>query len=222
MGGRARRRDLDVSPAQRRGLLRRPSDHGRGRPVFSFEVVYDETPASRACRRSCRSAARSSRSSAPDPYTVVINTVKAARGPARCALPGHLAIMPKHVLEACVQERQLRLGLQRQHAAGQARHERRMASRAVRAERKDGARPQSVLLRLRPEQSAAAVPRRARLSRRSRSGRRRSEVPLWRRRRRRRCEAGKLSVVRGEPEAAAISRCTISAPRRAPTSSGST
>ncbi len=48
---------------------------------------------------------------------------------------------------------------------------------------KDRARPQSVLFRVRPEQAAAAVSRRAGLSRRARPGRRRSEVPLRRRRR---------------------------------------
>ncbi len=90
VGGRARRRDVDVPPAQRRRVLRRPSDHGGGCAVFVRGCLRRDA-ASRRCRRCCRVEGKNFTVTAPDPYTVVINTGKPHAALARCA----------HVQAAC-------------------------------------------------------------------------------------------------------------------------
>ena len=73
--------------------------------------------------------------SAPDPYTVVINTLKPNAALLDALCQGGLSIMPKHMLEKPFQERNVRGCLQRQHAARSARHQRRVAPAPVRAGR---------------------------------------------------------------------------------------
>ena len=64
----------------------------------AFEVVYDET-LHPAIQDLLKIDGKNFKVSAPDPYTVVINTRKAARRLLDALVPGGLPIMPKHVLE---------------------------------------------------------------------------------------------------------------------------
>ena len=184
--------------------LRKGAAFSDGHPItaedvlFSFEVVYDET-LHPAMQDMLQIGGQNFQVTAPDPHTVVINTGKPHAGLLDALCPGNLPIIPKHVLGDGLQERDVRGSLQRQHAAGEGRDERRLAVEPARDEREDRARPQSVSLRVRSEQAAAAVPRRARLPRRAGSGCGRSEIPFGWYRRRGRCEAGELPVVRGKP-----------------------
>ena len=84
--------------------LRKGAAFSDGHPItaedvlFTFEVVYDKAlhPIS---QEMLQVHGQNFKVSAPDPYTVVINTGKPHAGLLDALCPGNLAILPKHVLE---------------------------------------------------------------------------------------------------------------------------
>ena len=89
--------------------------------LFSSQVALDET-LHPAVQDQLKLNGKPFQFSAPDPHTVVIRTATPLATMLISA--GALKIMPKHVLEGGVQERQFCVGLQRQHAARADRDER--------------------------------------------------------------------------------------------------
>ena len=84
--------------------LRKGAAFSDGHPItaedvlFSFEVVYDET-LHPVIQEMLQIDGKNFTLTAPDPHTVVINTVKPHAGLLDALCPGNLPIMPKHVLE---------------------------------------------------------------------------------------------------------------------------
>ena len=84
--------------------LRKGAAFSDGHPItaedvlFSFEVVYDAT-LHPARQEMLQSEGQNFTLTAPDPYTVVINTRKPHAGLLDALCPGSLPILPKHVLE---------------------------------------------------------------------------------------------------------------------------
>jgi peptide/nickel transport system substrate-binding protein len=84
--------------------LRKGAAFSDGRPItaadvlFSFEVAYDDT-LHPIIQEMLEIDGQRFTLSAPDPYTVVINTGRPHAGLLDALCPGNLAIMPKHVLE---------------------------------------------------------------------------------------------------------------------------
>jgi peptide/nickel transport system substrate-binding protein len=84
--------------------LRKGAAFSDGHPItaedvlFSFEVVYDET-LHPAMQEMLQSDGKNFTLTAPDPYTVVINTGKPHAGLLDALCPGNLPIIPKHMLQ---------------------------------------------------------------------------------------------------------------------------
>ena len=84
--------------------LRKGAAFSDGHPItaedvlFSFEVVYDKT-LHPAMQDMLQSEGENFTLTAPDPYTVVINTGKSHAGLLDALCQGNLPILPKHVLE---------------------------------------------------------------------------------------------------------------------------
>ena len=84
--------------------LRKGAAFSDGHPItaedvlFSFEVVYDEK-LHPAMQEMLQSDGQNFTLTAPDPYTVVINTGKPHAGFLDALTPGSLPIIPKHVLQ---------------------------------------------------------------------------------------------------------------------------
>ncbi len=85
--------------------LRKGAAFSDGRPItaddvlFSFQVVYDDT-LHPAMQEMLEVGEEKFKVSAPDPYTVVIDTIKPHTGLLDALCPQGLAILPKHILEA--------------------------------------------------------------------------------------------------------------------------
>ena len=83
--------------------LRKGAAFSDGHPItaedvlFSFEVVYDES-LHPAMQEMLQSDGKNFTLTAPDPYTVVINTGKPHAGLLDALCPGNLPIIPKHTL----------------------------------------------------------------------------------------------------------------------------
>ena len=83
--------------------LRKGAAFSDGHPItaedvlFSFEVVYDES-LHPAIQEMLQSEGQNFTVTAPDPYTVVINTRKPHAGLLDALCPGNLPIIPKHTL----------------------------------------------------------------------------------------------------------------------------
>ena len=177
--------------------LRKVRQFSDGHPItpedvlFTFQVAYDET-LHPSVQDLLNMGGKPFEVSAPDPYTVVIKTPSPNAALVDCGRV--VPIMPKHVLEECVQERGLRFRLQRQHAARQDRHERAVAiAQYVPGERRFSA---ATLTAWGGQgESPASVSGRARVFDRARSGCSRSEIPRRRAAWPRRRQAGKLSLV---------------------------
>ena len=183
--------------------LRRGAKFSDGHPItsedvlFSAQVALDET-LHPAVQDQLKLNGKPFEFSAPDPHTVVVKT----QTPFATMLisAGALKIMPKHVLEGAYKSGNFASAYNVSTPPDQIVTSGPWRVRAVRARREDGARPQSLLVRRRQGEQAAAVPERARVSHRARSGRRRSEVPRRRARRGRQHQARELPVVRRQPE----------------------
>ena len=84
--------------------LRRGARFSDGHPIttadvlFSFEVVYDEK-LHPVYQESLQVGGQNFKVTAPDEYTIIINTGKPHAGLLDALCPGNLPIMPKHVLE---------------------------------------------------------------------------------------------------------------------------
>ena len=126
--------------------LRKGAAFSDGHPItaedvlFSFEVRLRRERFIPPCRSCSQIDGQNFKVSAPDPYTVVINTRKPHAGLLDALCPGQPADHAEARARGGIQERDVRIRLQRQHAARKDRDERRLASCAVRAERKDRAR----------------------------------------------------------------------------------
>jgi peptide/nickel transport system substrate-binding protein len=85
--------------------LRKGAAFSDGHPItaedvlFSFDVVYDDL-LHPPIQEQLEIGGEKFKISAPDPYTVVINTLKPNSALLDALVTGNLAIMPKHVLEA--------------------------------------------------------------------------------------------------------------------------
>ena len=201
----------------RRGarVFRRSPDHRSGRAVFALR-----SSTTRDCIRSIQDSlqvgGQNFTVTAPDAYTIVINTGKPHAGLLDALCPGNLPIIPKHVLEPAFRDGSFAAAYNVSTPPDKI-----VTSGAWRIAQY-AANEKTVLVRnpyyyafdqnnqrlpyldelvylVNPDQDAADLMFRSGGARR-----------------RRRCEAGKLQVVRGKPEREEISPCTISAPRRIP------
>ncbi len=171
--------------------LRKGAAFSDGHPItaedvlFSFQVALRPSSAPVDPGPAEDRAGKNFKVSAPDPYTVVIKT-PASRTPrcsTRCATGG-LPIMPKHVLEPAFKDGSFASAYNVSTPPDKI-----VTSGPWRlAQYVPARKPCSAAIPyyygVRPEQPAPAVPERAGLSDRARSGRGRSEIPLGRARRR--------------------------------------
>ena len=110
--------------------LRKGAAFSDGHPItaedvlFSFAVVYDET-LHPAMQELLQIGGQNFKVTAPDPYTVVINTGKPHAGLLDALCSGQPADHAEARARGGLQERDVRGRLQRQHAAREDRHERR-------------------------------------------------------------------------------------------------
>ena len=97
MGGRALKYPRGIH-------LRKGASFSDGHPItaedvlFSFEVVYDDA-LHPVMQEMLQVEGKNFTLSAPDPYTIVINTEKPHAGLLDALCPGSLPIIPKHVLQ---------------------------------------------------------------------------------------------------------------------------
>ena len=102
--------------------LRKGAAFSDGHPItaedvlFSFEVVYDER-LHPVMQEMLQVGGQNFEVTAPDPYTIVIDTGKPHAGLLDALCTGNLPIIPEARAAGVVQERNVRRGVQHQHAS---------------------------------------------------------------------------------------------------------
>ena len=157
LGGEPRRPDVDVAPAARRALLRRPPHHRAGRAVqLRGGLRFDPAPVDLRPAQ----PARAPHAGLGPGFLHRRDAPGAPARPARAVGGGPAHPAPARA-RAGVARGPLRLRLRGRHAAREPGDERAVEAQAVRAAREDGADAQPVLVRRGRARAAPAVPRRA-------------------------------------------------------------